>query len=677
MKNVVFSTVAFMSLCCLISCSVNHQKSDSRDLIPRSVLLAKPDRCFVQINKAGDKISYVSRCDGGVSLNVADLNGKIIVSVKVKPVRDLGYYRWASTDNHILFLQDRNGDENNHIHCLDIKTGKVTDITPFSGVKADILQISKKHPNEILIGLNKEKPEWYDLYRLNILTGEMSLVYKNREFSSFFCSLAPSILCDDDFKPVLARKAMKDGSVEYRIMKKGRWQLWQKIPYEDSKTTEFLTLSRDCKKAYRRDSLGRDHAWLVEQDLQTGENKVLFKHDLADVTDSSVLYDDDIHPQVIAIEYTKSELFGLTKAAQRTVDQLKERAAGKEIYTCGSNSANSMWLIALVSDVQSTEFFLCSRDAKSGTILSFKKLFSAQPELDKYKLYPMEPVIIKSRDGLNLVCYLTKAKNFQNGVPAKLIVYPHGGPWYRDSWGFDKEAQLLADRGYSVISVNYRGSVGFGKNFINAADRNLDKMHNDLIDAVNWCIENKIADKDQVAIYGGSYGGYSVLRGLTENAELFRCGVDVVGVSNWATVFKTFPAYWIPEAQHWYKWAGDPNTEEGRRSLKENSPISHIQNIRKPILVLQGQHDPRVSRAESDQIVKEIKANKVPVTYIMYPDEGHGFGKEANSKSSYYFTEKFFAKTLGGSCEPMTEEEAKLSSHQVLEDDNGCVPHTL
>jgi dipeptidyl aminopeptidase/acylaminoacyl peptidase len=294
-------------------------------------------------------------------------------------------------------------------------------------------------------------------------------------------------------------------------------------------------------------------------------------------------------------------------------------------------------------------------------------LFSAQPSLDKYKLQKKEPFIIKSRDGQNLVCYLTKSADFETAAPRKSVIYVHGGPWARDGDYCEPDIQLLANRGYSVLQINYRGSTGFGKKFINIADGNLDKIRNDILDGVNWVIGNKIADKNHVAIMGASFGGYSVLAGLAFSPDVFCCGVDVVGPSNWTTTLNTFPKYWEFGLIEWYGFLGDPRTEEGRRHLAENSPVTRAHDIKKPLLVFHGKNDPRVNQKEADQIVAALKAKGLPVGYVLYPDEGHGFRREQNRKSYIALAEMFLAKILGGRSEPIHPGEFDGSSHQILE----------
>ncbi|MDR0385082.1 MAG: S9 family peptidase [Prevotellaceae bacterium] len=618
------------------------------------------------MNHSGSMISFVSRDKTKqdiVSLCVADINGKTITKFPVKFVRDLSVYKWAYTDKHLLVPQDTDGDENNHLICINLDTARSTDLTPFKNCRAYIVKMSRKHPDEILIGLNKDNPVWYDLYRLNIKTGDMTLVFKNREFATFCCSTAPSIICNDDFDVVMVRKPLLNGDVEYSRVKNGKLELFEKVGFEDSKTTEFLAVSGDGEIIYKRDSVNRDKVALVAQNLKTKEKKILFEHSQADTGElESIIFDEHDNPLLIHFEYLQAEPIALQDHVKHIVSSLKKNLKDEILHVLAVSK--NTWLAALQSDVKSTKY--CMYDVKTGQL---RFLFSACPALDKYTFSKMKPAVIKSRDGLDLVCYLTKSADGKDKASAPLVVMPHGGPWYRDSRGFDPEVQLLADRGYSVLQVNYRGSTGFGKHFLNAANGHLDRMHNDLLDAVDWAIKNGVADKNKIAICGWSYGGYAALRGLTHSSDTFCCAVDFIGPSSWLTVLKTIPDYWLPDLSAWYNWAGNPNTDEGIAQLSENSPITKIDRIKKPLLIMQGANDPRVNRAESDQMVSALKKANVPVTYVVYPNEGHGFLKEANGFSSWAFTEKFLARHLGGRYEPVSDEELRESSCQIVEDD--------
>jgi dipeptidyl aminopeptidase/acylaminoacyl peptidase len=373
---------------------------------------------------------------------------------------------------------------------------------------------------------------------------------------------------------------------------------------------------------------------------------------------------------MVTVEYLNPDISVIDLKIFEDIKYLKSKLDESALKIVSRSNDDNRWLIISYSSFEPSKYYLYTRDSKSNTPVSLKCLFSTQPELDKYQLQKKNPIIIKSRDGLDLVCYLTKSCDFKEGTPSKMLIRVHGGPWGRDNICLNKEVQLFANRGYSVLQINYRGSIGFGKKFTNAANGNLHKIRNDIIDGVNWAIKNKIADKDKIGIIGASFGGYSVLAGLAFTPNVFCCGIDVVGPSNFMTILRTVPKYWKPRMISWYKLIGNPETKAGRSKLLSFSPITRVNSIKKPLMIFQGEHDPRVNRAESDQMVAAMKENGLPVVYVLYSNEGHGFHHEANSKTHQAFTEKFLAKVMGGWYEPIYQGELERSSHQILEGKN-------
>jgi dipeptidyl aminopeptidase/acylaminoacyl peptidase len=495
---------------------------------------------------------------------------------------------------------------------------------------------------------------------VNIFTGKTDLIFKNTK-------KYVGIDFDHDLTLRIAHKIEQNGDGNVYLIKDGKEELFKKIPFEDMKTSAFSHFSADNKTLYSLESLNRDKLALFAYNLEDKTSKMLFESKVADI--GGFLEDpESFAPQCVSVEYLKPEIFVIDKKIAKDIKFLEnyKSAEGKYLCKVQRSDDDKIWLVAYCDTTSLPQYYLCKRD-EAGKILPPTRLFYRATELEKYKLQKKEPVVIKSRDGLNLVCYLTKAADFEVNTPKKMVVLVHGGPWARDCYSFDKEVQLLANRGYSVLQINYRGSSGFGKGFVNAADGHLDKIRNDIIDGVNWAITNRIADKEYVAIMGASFGGFSALAGLAFTPEVFCCGVDCVGVSSLGTFWKKVPPYWTPSMIVWVKLAGDPRTEEGRKALEKNSPIAKVNDINKPLIVFHGKNDPRVNKAEADQIVKALKKKGLPVAYILYPDEGHGFHKEQNSKSYTAFTEIFLAKILGGKFEPIHAGELKGSSHKILE----------
>jgi dipeptidyl aminopeptidase/acylaminoacyl peptidase len=638
--------------------TIKSNESFNWTLIPRSVLLAKPDRFCVTMSPDGDKIAYVARNCGELEVRVENLSGKLLMKFPIKPSRSLYEVGivWMFTNNHLLVLQDKNGDENYQILCFDTTTGKSKNLTPFDGAKSHPSRLSRKYPRELIVSCNRRDPKFFDAYRVNIDTCKMDLVFRNDEYGDF--------IFDPNFDLRIVSKIMPNGDEEHLIG--GKPTLFKKVPFEDSKNSLLLYFSFDCKTLYGLDSSGTDKNALVAYDIENGTTKVLFHSDLADVWHFT--YDRANYvPQAVTVEYLKPENVVIDDKISGDMKYLKSKFGDGDFMVGDRNLKDDRWLIVSHSDTAPTKYYVYERNPRTGTPVKLKYLFSSQPELEKYHLQKMTPVVIRSRDGLDLVCYLTKSFDFKEGCPSKLIVLIHGGPWARDDLSFDKKVQLLANRGYSVLQINYRGSLGFGKAFVNAADGNLHKIRNDIIDGVNWAVENKIADKNKIAIMGASFGGYSTLAGLAFTPDVFCCGVDAVGPSNWVTTTNTVPKYWIPHMIGWYKCIGDPRTAEGIALMRANSPITRVNDIKKPLLIFQGEHDPRVNKAESDQMVAAMKKNGLDVTYVLYPDEGHGFIREPNSKSYFAIVEKFLSEKLGGWHEPIHDNELDGSSHKILE----------
>lgn len=631
-------------------------------LIPRQILFAKPDKITVRLSNAGNMISYISRKGSKLTLIVSELEGKNICEFEVKASRNLSEYMWSKNDDFIFILQDTNGDENNHIIALNLKDGSRKDLTPFKGARSEFIANNRQNPNEIIIRCNKRNPQWMDTYRLNFVTGEMIMLHENNKYSA--------VLFDEKLEPCVATAVTNDGGQDVFLFKNGEPVLLKHVSFEDSSNSNFIIQNMIVgnrwyyisseKPISPEDTDGNDKNLLAECEIKNGDilkETFVFKDQKADIGD--IVFDrKTLKPLMIETEYLKPELLAIDKERMKKhLKFLKDKFPNHTISITSMDLEGIKWIISTGNSTEMPKYYLYNTATQS-----LKFLFYSQEALNKYAFHQTEPIVIKSRDGLDLVCYLTKAPK-----SSKLIMYIHGGPWARDSYGFSKVVQFLVNRGYSVLQVNYRGSSGFGKKFSTAINMNLDKVRNDIIDAANWAIDNGIAVRNQVGIMGGSFGGYSVLAGLTYTPDFFCCGVDIVGPSNWKTLFEKVPEYWKPYMVGWYKCVGDPSTKDGIKSLMKFSPITYVKNIRKPLIVFQGEHDPRVNKYESELIVKEMKNRNIPVSYVLYPDEGHGFVKEANQLSYLAITEQFLAKVFGGWSEPIGKDELKESSHKIIE----------
>lgn len=619
-------------------------------IIPRKVLFGNPDKIQPSLSPDGVHLAFLAPVDGVLNIWVGPADDPDAA----RPVthdrgRGIQEYFWAYTNKHILYIQDRDGDENWRIYSLDISNGRVQELTPLTGVQARIYNISHKFPSEILIGLNNRDARLHDVYRLNIETGELTLIVENTE--NFF-----DFLSDDMYNVRFAMRFTADGSMEMLKAVNGRWELFIRISQEDSLTTVPLGFDKSGKILYMFDSRGRDTSALVALDLESGSQQVLFETPKADVSD--VL----IHPtertvQAVAFTYERKHWHVLDTALADDFEYLQTVANG-DIEVVSRTLDDRFWVVAYEVDNGPIRYYLYNRSQKQARFL-----FTNQKALEGIPLAKTYPVFIPARDGLTLVSYVTLPVwsdpdgDGRPSQPLPMVLLVHGGPWGRDRWGYEPVRQWLANRGYAVLNVNFRGSTGFGKKFINAGDREWGgKMHDDLVDAVQWAISEKIADPNRIAIMGGSYGGYATLVGLTFTPELFACGVDICGPSNLVTFMNSIPPYWAPMIELFKKRVGDHTTEEGRQFLLSRSPLTYVDRIRKPLLIGQGANDPRVKQSESDQIVQTMQAKNIPVTYVLFPDEGHGFVRPENRLAFFAVAEVFLAQHLGGRYEPIGDD---------------------
>lgn len=618
-------------------------------LIPREKFFGNPEKARARISPDGKLLAYLAPVDGVLNVWVGPADDPS----KAKPVthdthRGLRNYSWAYTSQHLLYTQDKNGDEDNHVYSINLKTGEIKDLTPIEKISATIEGVSDKFPEEVLIGINdRDERHFHDIYRVNIITGEKKLLQKNPGYAGF--------VTDDDFQVRFAVNITPDAGQTYlQAVDNNEWKEYMAIDALDAMTTSLAGFDKTGQKLYILDSRNRNTAALKWIDLKTNEEHLVAEDPRADIS-GAIVHPTEKTIQAVSFTYDKPEWKVLDKSIQPDLDYLKTVRDG-EIQITSRTLDDNRWTVAYLTDDGPVYFYLYDRQPERKATF----LFTSTPELEKLPLVKMHPQIIKSRDGLNLVSYLTLPKGSDpQGVgrptkPLPMILNVHGGPWARDDWGYDPEHQLLANRGYAVLSVNYRGSTGFGKEFINAGNKEwAAKMHNDLIDAVNWAVENKIADKDRIAIMGGSYGGYATLVGLTYTPDVFAAGVDIVGPSSLITLMENPPPYWYSFMPVMKLRVGDFQTEEGREFLKSRSPLFKVEKIEKPLLIGQGAHDPRVKQAEADQIVKAMNEKKIPVTYVLFNDEGHGFARPQNRFAFYAITEAFLAEHLGGRYQPI------------------------
>jgi dipeptidyl aminopeptidase/acylaminoacyl peptidase len=638
--------------------SIPASAKTEAQLIPRQDLFGNPEKSSAEVSPDGKWIGWLAPKDGVMNVWVAPI-GKPEAAVPVTDDKKRGIrmYHWAYDGAHLIYMQDQGGDENWHVYAVDVANRTTKDLTPFPGVHASFAGRSRKIRDEILVTLNKRDKQYPDLYRVNLTTGEMKLVAENPGFSNFET--------DDNFTPRLASKPTPDGGEEILRRKGDAWEPWLQISAEDNANTGVLGLDSEAKTAFMLDSRGRDTAALTGVDLATGKETTLAEDPRADI--GGIITDPETHvPMAYSVNYERTEHKPLGPKYAADLEFLSKKF-GSEWGIGARTEDDRLWTVAIGSPTRPATSYLYDRDAKTLT-----KLFDARPKLADAPLADMHPVIIKSRDGLNLVSFLTLPKGSDTGHPARpdeplpMVLLVHGGPWSRDYLGYHAMHQWLANRGYAVLSVNFRSSTGFGKAFANAGDKEWGrKMDDDLLDAVGWAIREKIADPARIAIMGGSYGGYATLVALTRNPDIYACGVDLVGPSELDRLIKTIPPYWAAGRARLFKAIGNPDTEEGRTLLKERSPLYQADKIKKPLLIAQGENDPRVKKEQSDKIVDTMQSKGIPVTYLLYRGEGHGFAEPENNISFTAIAESFLGKCLGGRIAPITSADLKGASVEI------------
>jgi dipeptidyl aminopeptidase/acylaminoacyl peptidase len=550
--------------------------------------------------------------------------------------RGIRVFRWAHDGYHLLYLQDSGGDENWRLYDVDLRTMHRRDLTPFEGVQAQILATEKKHPSEVLVGLNLDNPALHDVYRLDLVTGDLVKEVENPGFAGWVADTELVMRAGVELEP--------DGTmvVKVRDGAHGDWRVLQTLPPEDALTSSPMAITADGASMLALSSVGADTGRLVRIDMRSGAEQVLAADPEADVSGVRV-HPDTREPQIVTWVKERMEYRVLDPSVEADVAAIRALHPGDPDIVAQDHS-DMVWLIAFTNDAGPVPFYLYDRQRREGRFL-----FDHQPELARYELAPMEPFSYTARDGLTIHGYVTFPPGAgRTGLPMVLLV--HGGPWARDVWGFDAEAQWLANRGYLCVQVNFRGSTGYGKAFVNAGDREWGAaMQDDLTDAVAFAVAQGWADPARVAIFGGSYGGYAALAGVAFTPDLYRCAVDIVGPSNLKTLIETIPPYWAPQIALFHRRVGNPETDG--EFLWSRSPLSRAASIHTPLLIAQGANDPRVKQAESEQIVAALREAGIEHEYLLFPDEGHGFAKPENRLRFYAEAERFLARYLGGRAE--------------------------
>ena len=615
-------------------------------LIDRAIFFGDPEVSGAQISPDGKHIAFVKPYKETRNIWVKGVDEPFEKAslVTAETERPIDEYFWSRNSSNILFVKDNAGDENYNVYAVD-PTAKPEpkaaapsprNLTAGKKIRAYIENVPRSEPDTIFVGLNERDPAWHDIYKVSISTGKKTLVKKNTE------RLA-GLVFDNADKARLAVRSAKSGTTQIVSIDGDKPKLIYTCTVFE--TCAPLRFNKDNQALYMQTNKGkRDLTQLVLVDVKTGAETFVEQDPNKHVDLEDVIF-SDVSNDIIATSYDdeKLELYFKDSTFEKDYQWLQQQLPNKQL-TFGSSTADERrWIVSAGSDTEPGETYLFDRKAKKLTLQ-----YKIRSELPRDALAVMQPISYKSSDGLDIPAYLTVPK----GIPAKnlpLLVFPHGGPWARDSWEFDRITQYFANRGYAVLQMNFRGSTGYGKKFLDAGNRQWgDLMQDDITWGVKHLVKKGVADSERVGIIGGSYGGYATLAGVTFTPDTYAAAVAIVAPSNLITLIEAIPPYWEQGRMEFYKRMGDPTTKAGNQQLIRQSPLTHADKIKTPLMIVQGANDPRVNKRESDQIVAALRDRDYPVEYIVAPDEGHGFAKPINNLAMFAAAEKFLAKHLGG-----------------------------
>ena len=606
---------------------------DKAPLIPMQDFFRNPEKSSFKISPNGEHIAYMKPWKARMNVFVMDMNTKKEVRLTSSKERGIYWFAWLN-NNRIGYIKDEGGNENMHFYAVNIDMSNEIDLTPFENVQARIIDDLEDDPNHIIMGLNKRNPQIHDPYRINVNDGKMDMIAENPGNISEW-------MTDHDGKLRIA--ITSDGvntSLLYRDKESDGFKPILTTDFKVSVAPLFFTF--DNKNLYVASNRGRDKTAIFEFDLnKSKEARLIFEHDEVDV--SGLMYSRK-RKVLTGVSYTvaKNEMVFFDTLRESLQQKLEEKLPGYEAGITSFSEDETKAVVVTYSDKSRGTYYYYDLD-KNKLI----ELGQVSPWLNEEDMSEMKPVHYKSRDGLIINGYLSLPKG-TNGKNLPVVVNPHGGPWHRDSWGYNSEVQFLTNRGFAVFQMNFRGSTGYGRDFWEKSFKQWGKsMQDDISDGVNWLIDEGIADPDRIAIYGASYGGYATLAGLAFTPDLYACGVDYVGVSSLFTFMESMPPYWELYRSMMYEMVGHP--EEDKELLASASPLLHIDKIKAPLFIAQGANDPRVVKAESDQIVEALKNAGIDVPYMVKDDEGHGFYNEENQFDFYTEMEKFLTKYIGKS----------------------------
>lgn len=621
----------FSSMIMMFGCQ-SGSKIEPAPLIPLKDFFKNPEKSRYQISPDGKYFSFMAPYESRMNIFVQEIGKDSATRLTNETDRDVSGYFWAN-NTRILFLKDKGGDENFKLYGVNVDGSNLICFTDFDGVRTQVIDGLEDIPDEVIIGLNQRNPQVFDAYRLNIVTGEMKMIAENP-------GNIQGWMTDHDGKLRVAYAIAEDGistQLLYRDTEEEPFKVVLTTSFKDQVSPQFFTF--DNKAVYASSNLGRDKAAIVEYDIANGkEVKVLYENPDYDVDGLSYSRKRKVITAA-TFESWKNEKHFFDSLTEELFKKVSDKLPGYEIAVTSSTKEEDKYIIRTYSDRSLGAYYLY--DMASDKL---DKITDVSPWINENDMATIAPVQYQSRDGLTINGYLTLPKGYtiETAKNLPVIVNPHGGPWARDSWGFNPEVQFLANRGYAVLQMNYRGSVGYGKKFWQDSFKQWGlTMQDDITDGVNWLIDKGIADPKRVAIYGASYGGYATLEGIVKNPDLYAAAVDYVGVSNLFTFMNTIPPYWKPMLDMMYEMVGDPKADSVQ--LAQTSPALNADKIVTPLFIAQGANDPRVNKAESDQMVSALKARGIDVEYMVKDNEGHGFHNEENQFDFYEAMEKFLA----------------------------------
>ena len=654
MKTIKLTAPFLLAVLLFASVGISQQPA----LIDREVFFGNPEYAGAQISPDGKYISFIKPLDDvrNVWVKAFDEPFEKARPLTAEKKRPIGGYFWSRDSKRILFTKDNGGDENYNVFSVDpsaapaagSKVPAPTNLTNATGVRTALYAVPESEPDFIYIGINERDKAWHDLYKVQISTGTKTLVRENKDRLTGW-------IFDNKDKPRMAMRSAPSGETE--ILRLDGDKFTQVYSCGVFETCDLIRFHKDDKRVYMESNKGnRDLSQLVLFDPETGKEEFVEEDTNKRVDFGGAIFSEASN-ELIGTSYTddKSRVIWRDKDFEKDYNRLKKNLGDREIAFGSSTADETKFIVSTYSDVDPGTIWVFDRKSKN-----LSTLYQVREKLDRKALAPMKAIRYKSSDGLEIPAYLTLPKGVaEKNLP--LVVVPHGGPWGRDNWGYNSFAQFLANRGYAVLMPNFRASTGYGKKFLDAGNGQWgDKMQDDITWGVKYLIDQGTVDAKRVAIMGGSYGGYATLAGVTFTPDVYAAAVAIVAPSNLNTLLGAIPPYWESIRTLFHKRMGDPTTPEGRAQLERQSPLNHVAKIKTPLMIVQGANDPRVKKAEADQIVVALRERNYPVQYLLAGDEGHGFQRPVNNMAMFAAAEKFLAQYIGGRYqESMTPDVAK------------------